>query len=90
MRKPILYFIQPFAKLRMHYQLPGENKNIVEFDVLYYFTLFQDLPSYYRFSASIALLVECSKSPIQNHLGCTAIMAGSYDPKDIHKMNTYC
>jgi Ca-activated chloride channel homolog len=46
----------PFAKLRMHYQLPVENINhLEEFDVPYNFKPFADLPNYYRFSASVAL-----------------------------------
>jgi Ca-activated chloride channel family protein len=46
----------PFAKMRMHYQLPVENINHQEeFDVAYQFVPFSDLPNYYRFSASVAL-----------------------------------
>jgi Ca-activated chloride channel homolog len=53
---------EPFAKLRMHYQLPDENKNhLEEFDVPYNFKPFKELPSYYRFSATVALFGDMLK-----------------------------
>jgi Ca-activated chloride channel family protein len=54
--------IGSFAKLRMHYQLPGQDKNILdEFDVPDNFKPFPELPGYYRFSASVALFGELLK-----------------------------
>ena len=40
----------------MHYQIPENNINeLEEYDVPYSFRPFNDLPNYYRFSASVAL-----------------------------------
>src|SRR5450631_1900883 len=77
-----------FAKMRMHYQLPGENKKIMEeFDVPYLFMPFDDLPDYYRFSASIALFGDLLKKSIYTRKSSwdeLAIIArSSYDPKDV-------
>ena len=77
-----------FAKLRMHYQFPGENKIIVEeFDVPYHFKPFQDLPNYYRFSASVALFGGLlKKSPYTGKTTwdeLSLIAKASYDPNDV-------
>jgi Ca-activated chloride channel homolog len=78
----------PFAKLRMHYQLPGENKNrLEEFDVPYNFMPFADLPKYYRFSASLALFGGLlKKSPYIQKTSwdeLELIAKASYDPNDV-------
>jgi Ca-activated chloride channel family protein len=77
-----------FAKLRMHYQLPGEDKNRVEeYFVHFDFKPFAEIPNYYRFSASVALFGGMLKKSI--YTGKTtwdelSLMAkSSYDPKDV-------
>jgi len=77
-----------FAKLRMHYQLPGEDKNRVEeYFVPFDFKPFAEIPNYYRFSASVALFGGMLKKSI--YTGKTtwdelSLMAkSSYDPKDV-------
>jgi Ca-activated chloride channel homolog len=78
----------PFAKLRMHYQLPGNNSDrLEEFDVPYFFEPFEDIPNYYRFAASVALFGDLLKKSTYTQkiswddLGLLA--KSSYDPKDI-------
>ncbi len=78
----------PFAKLRLHYQIPGEDKNhLEEFDVPYNFQDFDGLPNYYRFSASVALFGGLlRKSPYTQKTSWDAleVMAkASYDPNDV-------
>jgi Ca-activated chloride channel homolog len=78
----------PLAKLRMHYQLPDEDKNrLEEFDVPYYFKPFNEIPDYYRFSASVALFGGLlKKSPyIQKATWdeLTLLAKSSYDPKNV-------
>jgi Ca-activated chloride channel family protein len=78
----------PFAKLRMHYQLPGQIDNkLEEYAVPYYFMPFDDLPDYYRFSASVALFGDLLKKSIYTRKSSwdeLAIIArSSYDPKDV-------
>ncbi len=77
-----------FAKLRMHYQLPGGSKNLLEeFDIPYYFIPFQDLPGYYRFSASVALFGDLLKKSTYTQKATwdeLELMAkSSYDPHDV-------
>ncbi|MDP9042786.1 MAG: VWA domain-containing protein, partial [Bacteroidota bacterium] len=78
----------PIAKLRMHYQLPLSDSNrLEEYDVPYYFKPFPELPSYYRFSASVALFGGLLKK--SDYTGKTSwdelslIAKASYDPNDI-------
>ncbi len=84
----ITYHPAPFAILRMHYQLPEENKNRVEeFEVPYYFKPFNDIPGYYRFAASVALFGSLlKKSPYTQKTSwdTLALLAKtSYDPNDV-------
>ena len=77
-----------FAKLSMHYQLPEESNNRVEeFDVPYHFLPFNELPGYFRFSASVALFGELlKKSPYTQKSSWEdlELMArASYDPNDV-------
>lgn len=79
---------EPFAKLRMHYQLPGENKDrMEEFDVPFLFKPFDAIPNYYRFSASVALfgsmLKKSSYTQKTSWDELTLIAKSSYDPKDV-------
>lgn len=80
-----------FAKMRMHYQLPGEdNKRIEEYNVPFYFKPFAEIPNYYRFSASVALFGGMLKK--STYTGKTtwdelSLMAkSSYDPKDVSQI----
>jgi Ca-activated chloride channel family protein len=78
----------PFAKMRMHYQLPMENiKHVEEFDVPYQFVPFADLPNYYRFSASVALfgglLKKSSYTAKSNWDELSLIAKTSYDSSDV-------
>ncbi|HEY4965885.1 MAG TPA: von Willebrand factor type A domain-containing protein [Puia sp.] len=78
----------PFAKLWMHYQLPGHSDGkLEEFAIPYYFMPFNDLPDYYRFSASVALFGDLLKKSVYTRYSSwdeLAIMArSSYDPKDV-------
>jgi Ca-activated chloride channel homolog len=78
----------PFAKLRMHYQLPVENINhLEEFDVPYQFVPFADLPNYYRFSASVALfgglLKKSSYTAKTSWDELSLIAKTSYDSSDV-------
>jgi Ca-activated chloride channel family protein len=82
------YHSVPFAKIKMHYQLPAENKNIEEeYDVPYLFKPFEELPKYYRFSASVALFGDLLKQSTytQNTTWdeLAFIARASYDPKDV-------
>jgi Ca-activated chloride channel homolog len=82
------YLAAPFARLRMHYQLPGENINCLEeFEVPYNYKTFQDLPKYYRFSASVALFGGLLKrSPYTQKTSwdeLTLMARASYDPNDV-------
>jgi Ca-activated chloride channel family protein len=77
-----------FAKLRMHYQLPDENINRQEeFDIPNNFVPFDDLPNYYRFSASVALfggLLKKSTYTQKTSWDELALIAkSSYDPNDV-------
>lgn len=77
-----------YAKLRMHYQLPGENKNrLEEYDIPYHFNLFNEMPDYYRFSASVALFGGLlKKSPYTQKTSwdeLAIIAKGSYDASDV-------
>lgn len=77
----------PFAKLRMHYQLPVENKDHVEeYDVPYHFIPFNRLPDYYRFSTSVALfgsLLKKSSFTEKTTWDELSLLAkASYDPND--------
>ncbi len=78
----------PFAKLRMHYQLPGNNSDrLEEFNVPYYFEPFENIPNYYRFAASVALFGDLlKKSTYTQKISWDelALLAkSSYDPKDV-------
>ena len=78
----------PFAKLHMHYQLPGEIQNhIEEYDIPYHFVPFVNLPDYYRFSASVALfgdLLKKSAYTQKTSWDALSLMArSSYDPNDV-------
>jgi Ca-activated chloride channel family protein len=78
----------PFAKLRMHYQLPGNNSDrLEEFDVPYYFEPFENIPNYYRFAASVALFGDLlKKSTYTQKMSwdeLTLLAKSSYDPKDV-------
>ena len=78
----------PFAKMRMHYQVPGNDTlHMEEYDVPYYFEPFNELPSYYRFSASLALFGGLlKKSPYIQKAGwdeLALIAKASYDPNDV-------
>ncbi len=78
----------PFAKLWMHYQLPEENINRQEeFDLPYSFKPFNDLPNYYRFSASVALFGGLLKKSIYTGKSTwddlLLIAKASYDPNDV-------
>jgi Ca-activated chloride channel homolog len=78
----------PFAKMRMHYQLPVENINHQEeFDVAYQFVPFADLPNYYRFSASVALfgglLKKSSYTAKTSWDELSLIAKASYDSSDV-------
>src|SRR5450432_914983 len=77
-----------FARLKMHYQLPGEDKDhLEEYNIPFYFKPFAELPKYYRFSASVALFGGMLKK--SGFTGKTTwdeltLMAkSSYDPKDV-------
>jgi Ca-activated chloride channel homolog len=77
-----------FAKLKMHYQIPGEDKDhLDEYNIPFYFKAFADLPNYYRFSASVALFGGMLKK--SSYTGKTtwdelSLMAKtSYDPNDV-------
>jgi Ca-activated chloride channel family protein len=79
---------EPFAKLRMHYQLPGQDKNCVEEYVIpYYFKPFGDIPNYYRFSASVALfgglLKKSSYTQKTSWDELDLLAKSSYDPHDV-------
>jgi Ca-activated chloride channel homolog len=78
----------PFAKMRMHYQLPVENINhLEEFDVAYQYVPFAELPNYYRFSASVALfggLLKKSSYTAKTSWDELALIArASYDTSDV-------
>ena len=78
----------PFAKMRMHYQLPVENINhLEEFDVAYQYVPFAELPNYYRFSASVALfggLLKKSSYTAKTSWDELALIAkASYDSSDV-------
>ncbi len=78
----------PFAKLWMHYQLPEENiSRQEEFDLPYSFKPFNDLPNYYRFSASVALFGGLLKKSIYTGKSTwddlSLIAKASYDPNDV-------
>lgn len=78
----------PFAKLRMHYQLPGDSKDLTEeFDIPYYFIPFQDLPGYYRFSASVVLFGDLLKKSTYTQKATwdelESIARFSYDQHDV-------
>lgn len=77
-----------FAKLWMHYQLPEENINHVEeFDLPYIFKPFNDLPNYYRFSASVALFGGLLRKSVYTQKTSwdelALIAKASYDPNDV-------
>lgn len=77
-----------FAKLGMHYQLPGEDKNRLEaYDVPFHFKPFADIPNYYRFSASVALFGSLLKKSTYTQKATwdeLSLMAkSSYDPNDV-------
>jgi Ca-activated chloride channel homolog len=77
-----------FAKLRMHYQLPGENENrLEEYIIPYDFKPFNEIPGYYRFAASVALfggLLKKSSFTEKTSWDELAMMAkASYDPNDV-------
>jgi Ca-activated chloride channel family protein len=77
-----------FAKLWMHYQIPENNINkLEEYDVPYSFRPFNDLPNYYRFSASVALfggLLKKSTFTEKATWDELALLAKtSYDPNDV-------
>jgi Ca-activated chloride channel family protein len=79
---------KPFAKLEMHYQLPGDNKKRSEdFDVPNTFMPFDEIPDYYRFSASVALFGGLlKKSTYTQKISwdeLANIAKASYDPKNI-------
>jgi Ca-activated chloride channel homolog len=79
---------EPFAKLRMHYQVPGENINrLEEFDVPYDFKPFSDIPNYYRFSASVALFGGLLKKSTYTQKTSwdelELVAKASYDPNDV-------
>ena len=81
-------FHNPFAKLWMHYQLPEENINRQEeFDLPYNFKPFNDLPNYYRFSASVALFGGLLKKSVYTEKtswdDLALIAKASYDPNDV-------
>jgi hypothetical protein len=72
----------------MHYQLPGESKNLMEeYEVLYNFIPFQDLPKYYRFSASVALFGDLLKKSAYTQKASweelELIATSSYDQHDV-------
>jgi Ca-activated chloride channel family protein len=78
----------PFGKLWMHYQLPGqEEKKQEEFAIPYYFMPFEDLPDYYRFSASVALFGDLLKKSVYTQKTSwdelALIAKSSFDPKDV-------
>jgi Ca-activated chloride channel family protein len=78
----------PFAKLRMHYQLPGDYKNqLEEYNIPYFFEPFDELPNYYRFSASVALFGDMLKKSSYTQKTTwdelTLMAKSSYDPKDV-------
>jgi Ca-activated chloride channel family protein len=78
----------PFAKLWMHYQLPDGNINRTEeYDLPYHFEPYDDLPNYYRFSASVALfggLLRKSDYTQKTSWDELALLAkSSYDPNDV-------
>ena len=77
-----------FASLRMHFQVPGENKIILEeYNIPYHFQPFQELPDYYRFSASVALFGGLlKKSPYTQKAtwdDLALIAKASYDPNNV-------
>jgi Ca-activated chloride channel family protein len=77
-----------FAKLWMHYQLPEENTNRVEeFDLPNVFKPFNDLPNYYRFSASVALFGGLLRKSVYTQKTSwdelALIAKASYDPNDV-------
>jgi len=78
----------PFAKLRMHYQLPENNAvRLEEFDVPYYFEPFENIPNYYRFAASVALFGDLLKRSTYTQKiswdELALLAKSSYDPKDV-------
>src|SRR5262249_34853351 len=80
--------LSPFGKLWMHYQLPGkDDKKTEEFAIPYLFLPFEDLPDYYRFSASVALFGDLLKKSVYTRKSSwdelALIAKSSYDPKDV-------
>jgi Ca-activated chloride channel family protein len=78
----------PFGKLWMHYQLPGhDDKKLEEFAIPYYFMPFEELPDYYRFSASVALFGDLLKKSVYTQKASwdelALIAKSSFDPNDV-------
>jgi Ca-activated chloride channel homolog len=77
-----------FAKVGMHYQLPGEETNRLEnYNIPFYFKPFAEIPNYYRFSASVALFGSLLKKSTYTQKSTwdeLSLMAkSSYDPNDV-------
>jgi len=77
-----------FAKLHMHYQLPGEmNNRLEEYNIPYLVKSFREIPNYYRFSASVAIfggLLKKSSFTEKISWDQLDLMAKeSYDPNDV-------
>jgi Ca-activated chloride channel family protein len=77
-----------FSKLWMHYQLPEDTISLLEeYDLPYVYKAFNDLPNYYRFSASVALFGGLLRKSVYTQKTTwdeLALMArASYDPNDV-------
>lgn len=77
-----------FAKVGMHYQLPGQETERVEaYNIPFYFKPFAEIPNYYRFSASVALFGSLLKKSTYTQKSTwdeLSLMAkSSYDPNDV-------
>jgi len=77
----------PFAKLWMHYQLPVDTTgHLEEYDLPFVFKPFNDLPDYYRFSASVALFGGLLRKSVYTQKATwdelALIAKSSYDPND--------
>lgn len=77
-----------FAKLWMHYQLPVDTiSHLEEYDLPYVFKPFNDLPGYYRFSASVALFGGLLRKSVYTQKTTwdelALIAKSSYDPNDV-------
>jgi Ca-activated chloride channel homolog len=77
-----------FARLNMHYQVPGVNTKVQEeYIIPNYYKPFNELPNYFRFSASVALfggmLRKSSYTQKSTWDELEILGKSSYDPNDV-------